>query len=263
MSALAAVPMTENNQGLQRTAFPARCTSKSAVEPRRYLLNGISTMQSLRTFSFLLTLLPLIGACSSTEMVESGAYSDQMSLKGETPESQIIKEGWLEVEVGQLADASEALRKIVSEEAGDIDSTRSQNDRQLSFSLRVPSDRFEAIIGRVSELGNVTSKSLNSRDVSEELVDLDARLKNLIALRDRLRELLTKATKVEEVINVERELTRVQTDIDRFEARNRLLRSRVAKSSLEVTLQQERLYGPLGYAAKGIWWVIEKLFVIR
>jgi hypothetical protein len=68
---------------------------------------------------------------------------------------------------------------------------------------------------------------------------------------------------VEEVLRVEGELTRLQTQIDRTEGRLKRLRSEVELSTLSARFERRRILGPLGYALKGVAWVVEKLFVIR
>ena len=109
----------------------------------------------------------------------------------------------------------------------------------------------------------MTYRDLSSTDVTEEYVDIEARRTNLLALRDRLRALLDRATEVKDVVAIETELNRVQSELDSLDARMKALKGQVDYATLSVHLTRKPILGPLGYAAKGIWWVIEKLFVIR
>ena len=68
---------------------------------------------------------------------------------------------------------------------------------------------------------------------------------------------------VSDVIAVERELARLQTEIDQIEARLRLLRSSVAMSRVSLEIHRPRVLGPVGTVVAGAAWVVEKLFVIE
>lgn len=114
----------------------------------------------------------------------------------------------------------------------------------------------------LSELGSVESRTVSSDDVTQQHQDIGVRLKNARALRSRLRDLLTRATDVEDVLAIERELTRVQSEIESMEFQLRDLDSRIELSRLTVRLQRKRVLGPLGYLGYGIWWGFKKLFVL-
>ena len=122
---------------------------------------------------------------------------------------------------------------------------------------------MDQTLENLSKIGEVTHERKSSRDVTDEVVDIEARLKNLIELRDRFRQLLIKAEKVEEILSIERELSRVQTEIDSIESRKKMLIGNVALSKIDISLNQKTVLGPLGYLAKGLYWTISKLFVIQ
>lgn len=74
---------------------------------------------------------------------------------------------------------------------------------------------------------------------------------------------MERATSVQDVVAVERELSWVQGEIDSMEARLESLRSRVSLSELRLTLEHAQIVGPIGDVGKGVWWAVSKLFVIR
>ena len=78
-----------------------------------------------------------------------------------------------------------------------------------AITIRVPSERFEEALRRVQSLGDVLHRNVSVQDVTEEFRDSEVQLKNERAIRDRLQELLAKATKVEDSLLIERELGRV------------------------------------------------------
>jgi hypothetical protein len=137
-----------------------------------------------------------------------------------------------------------------------------------SLRLRIPTQAFTNVVGAVETLGTVTGRHVETEDVTAQYVDTDARLKNKQVLRDRLRGLLEKATEVKDVLAIETELNRVQSDIDAMEALIKGLKGRVDFATLDLNFQlkkvaPKKILGPLGLLFKGIFWTIEKLFVIR
>ncbi len=122
---------------------------------------------------------------------------------------------------------------------GRIDNWSTRDGTWLEMTLRVPEPRLDETMDRLADLGKVVGRSLRSRDVTEEVIDLEARLRNLQALRDRLRSYLGQALNLEEILKVERELARVQTEIESIEGRLKLLKSQVAMSELEVRVRKK------------------------
>lgn len=106
-----------------------------------------------------------------------------------------------------------------------------------SVQVRVPSARFREALKHMEKLGTVTARSVQVQDVSEEFNDLEVRLKSLRATRDRLEQFLARAKDIQEVLSVERELSRLNGEIDRIEGRMRFLSSRAAFSTITVSLQ--------------------------
>jgi hypothetical protein len=86
----------------------------------------------------------------------------------------------------------------------------------------------------------VVESSTSTQDVTEQVVDLQARLENLRAERERLRELYQRANDTEDVLAVERRLSEVQTEIERTEARLQSLERRVAYSTITVEMREPR-----------------------
>lgn len=105
-----------------------------------------------------------------------------------------------------------------------------------TITVRVPAGRFQDAVAFVERAGEVVDRELRAQDVTEELRDLNIHLDNDEKLRQRLQALLDKADKVEDVLKIEAELTRVTEEIDRTKGRLRYLESQVAMSSVRVEL---------------------------
>jgi hypothetical protein len=116
--------------------------------------------------------------------------------------------------------------------------------------LRVPADQLDALEGEIAKLGSVLTRSSNTNDVTEQAIDLDARLTNLRAEESRLRAFLGKTSKVTELLEVERELSRVRGDIEAMDAQLTYLKRQAARSTLTVTMTEP---GPVVQPAGPTW----------
>ena len=106
-----------------------------------------------------------------------------------------------------------------------------------TITLRVPAKVFKTVIEQLSGLGQVLDRQIEAEDVTEEVADLQLRLKNAQALRDRLLEILGKAAAVKDLLEVEKELTRVRLEIEQLEAQITGLQRRIAYSTIEVRFE--------------------------
>ena len=104
--------------------------------------------------------------------------------------------------------------------------------------IRVPSDQFGATIDQIRQLAtNLPSESLKSDDVTEEFIDLEAHAKTQKALELQFLEIMKQAKKVEEALEVQRQLADVRAEIEKIEGRKRFLENRAALSTITVNLQ--------------------------
>lgn len=175
----------------------------------------------------------------------------------------LIWRGWLGLEVGHVSNTVARITEMTVKAGGHVENVSDEGEASASLVLRVPVNRLSSTMAALEELGTVKHRTVSSEDVTEQYVDTDARLQTMTALRDRLRELLDKAQDVKDILAIEKELGRVQADIDAMQARLKALRGQVDLASIHVSIKRQRILGPLGYAFKGIWWVVEKLFVIQ
>src|SRR5437762_3948346 len=94
--------------------------------------------------------------------------------------------------------------------------SESRDDRTVSVSMRVPEPKLDVALDSLSELGTVTSRSVSSQDVTEETIDVEARIQSLTAERDQLRVLLNRAVAIYDVFTNERQIARVRGYIYRL-----------------------------------------------
>lgn len=175
----------------------------------------------------------------------------------------LIWEAHLSINVDDVHSAAKEIAAITEKDKGLIQNKSDYSDKNLSVTLRIPSDKFKDAVNEISKIGEVTSKSISSEDVTAKYVDIDARVKNKEVLRDRLQKLLDKAKDVKDILMIERELNRVQSDIDSMKAQLKSMKGQADLATVYVNLRRKKIYGPLGYFFKGVFWGLEKLFVIR
>jgi hypothetical protein len=111
--------------------------------------------------------------------------------------------------------------------------------RQATLELKVPAAKYNEAVSALSAIGKVETVNSTAQDIGEEFVDVSARVSNARRLEERLITLLsTRTGKLDEVLRVERELARVREEIERYEGRLRYLSSRVATSTLTITVHE-------------------------
>jgi len=169
----------------------------------------------------------------------------------------------IDVDVENINEAQKKLNGLIKNFGGHIENAHQSESSYYSANLKVPSDKLMATLDAIAKLGDKTSQSINKRDITERFNNNEERLKNLKLFREKMKSLLNRTTKIEEILRIERELNRVQTEIDMIERQLKSMQGSVNMSPIGVTLNEKTIYGPLGYIGNGIWWVVKKLFVIR
>lgn len=184
-------------------------------------------------------------AAKSGEATTGGSSgpSEQIAIR----DRKLIRTGRVRLEVDDFESARNNLTMTVNRYGGYVsDSTqerhRVENDTYLTgrIVLRVPAENFSRMMSETEAAGTVLASQTNVEDVTEQLVDIEARLKNLRAQRDQLRELYQRANDTEDVLAVQRRLSDVQGEIERLEARQQNLRRQVALSTIRVRLEEPR-----------------------
>jgi len=172
----------------------------------------------------------------------SGAETVPMPDQTITP-SMLIRTAQASVEVATLDTGVAGVRALALRVGGYVAdvSVQDGHDQPHSATLevRMPAARFDDALAALRPLGNVESVNVSTADVGEEYVDVNARMDNARKLEERLIGLLAARTgKLRDVLDVERELSRVREEIERYEGRLRYLRARAAVSTISVTVHE-------------------------
>lgn len=217
--------------------------------------------------SILILALFLLSGCSSTGKKSGHALREDASAATNISEQNfgrfIIRSANISLKVNDLPASTARVEDLVADYAGYVVSLNENAKAYARVEVKIPNARLDDFVSQLADFGEVTSKWVSSRDVTEEMIDIDARIKNLVDLRARYRELLAKATKVSEMIEIEQQLSSIQSQLDSIDGRRKSLMGRVEMSDVTITIEEKTVYGPLGYLSKGVFWVVKKLFVIK
>ncbi|CAN5513954.1 hypothetical protein BH18ACT16_BH18ACT16_02820 [soil metagenome] len=155
----------------------------------------------------------------------------------------IIKTGYLKLTVSEdgFSEATQDAVALAGRFSGFVLSTsiEGQDSRSGTLVIRVPSDRFEEFVNEVKDLGDVRSESISGQDVTQEFVDLEARLRNLRAQEAVLLRLFDKASTVAATIRVQSELGRVQLESEQLQGRLRYLEDQTSLATLSITIAEK------------------------
>ena len=154
----------------------------------------------------------------------------------------IIYTGSLTVRVKKAADVDAVAERAIATATGAggfVGSDKRTSDgghTQAALTLRVPADRFTAVVDQLAELGEEESRSIDTQDVTEEVVDLDARLASQQASVNRTRTLLAQAKTIAEIVSVEGELAKREAELASLQAKKRRLGDLTALSTITLML---------------------------
>jgi Domain of unknown function (DUF4349) len=165
----------------------------------------------------------------------------------EAVDRKIIRNGELTLETES---PTEGLRKITAAAESNggfvVTSEFKQNQvapgakpsQTVTVVARVPSSQFAAALEQIRNAGErVVQEKVSGQDVSEEFLDVEARLRNKKALEGQFLEIMKQARKVEDALAVQTQLADVRTEIERLEGRRRFLDNQAALSTITITLQ--------------------------
>ena len=170
------------------------------------------------------------------------AYPADSSYVGE---NYVIKEGSITLKVpeGTLESKVEDLKGDLVYQGAEITDIRynEYGDRlQYTLTVKVPPAKFESINDMLKEAGEVKGMSVNLEDVTQQYVDLETRIRNKEIELGRLYELYNKSEDVEDLLAVEREVSRVETELELLKQQKDRLSSRVELSTIVITVYEDK-----------------------
>lgn len=229
------------------------------------------TRRSLTTW-MLCALLPIVSACAPNSGPDSdlappanfnrpaseapratqadmGAKATQTSLKSEgatanmpdefqSESRMVIREASLKLQTGTPATLLAQATRLAEATGGFVVKSHSEGKghhiKSIDLTMRVPAQDFEPTLTGLRTLGVVLDEHTSGQDVTEEYVDLNARLRAKRQLEDRLLSLLASSNSLDDTLRVEQEVARVRTEIEKMTGRARYLERRASMSTIHL-----------------------------
>jgi hypothetical protein len=174
----------------------------------------------------------------------------------------IIRTGTMSIENESFDETENKAKEIVKNLGGYITNSTAQvnqsGKKQGTLTIRVLADKYDALLAELAKIGKVMNQNISGRDVTEEYVDAEARLKTQRELESRLLQLLAEKTaNLTAVVEVEQKLASVRENIERTEGRMRMLKDQASFSTVTVSLYEPAI---LNTSSGGFFYELERGF---
>jgi hypothetical protein len=187
---------------------------------------------------------PSKGGEEEERLVPAAADGEQDHSENVEPteDRKIVKTGYMTLEVEDIAETINEVTEMADELNGYVVSSyKNEYERGVSgrIIIRVPSEKFEEAFESLRQLAvAVPYETTTAKDVTEEYVDLEAQLGNLLATEAQYLSLLEKAENVEDMLRVQKELSNVRGEIEQIEGRMKYLEQTSETSLIELDLEE-------------------------
>lgn len=155
--------------------------------------------------------------------------------------SQLVRTGSISLDVTDVSRALAAASRITDLALGDVlalsDQTPSSpsDAHNATMQIRVPEDQFDRTLDELGKLGKVQSKSVSAQDISDQLIDASARLRNLRREEADILSIMDRSGNIEQVLNVTQQLSDVRDQIERLDAQLASMKYQVAYSTIDIS----------------------------
>jgi hypothetical protein len=172
---------------------------------------------------------------------ETGGTSQQPSGSFAADQAMIVYSGTLDLEINDLRAAVDQANQLVAGLGGHVassDTTTKDDVDYATVTYRIPAENWDEALAGLRAVGaKVLNETTKSEDVTGQVVDLDARIANARASETALQGIMDRATSIQDVLDVQRELTAVRGDIESMTAQRDQLANRATLATLAVTFE--------------------------
>lgn len=157
-------------------------------------------------------------------------------------DAKIIRTGSVQVTVADVDIATRTARDAIRGMGGYVGASQEQRDDKdlvATITYRIPADRWEEALDAIRKLGTVVAEKTDATEVTGQLIDLDARIRNLKASETALVGYAEKAPKVSDLLEIQARLTDTRGEIERLSAQQAQLTGQVALATLTATFGTE------------------------
>ena len=183
-------------------------------------------------------------ARDSAAVKQTPASQEKKTALSPDAERKQIQTAIIALETTVLAETEKRLLALVAANNGLVESSQvsmnSDSRKEGRFVIRVPQETLVLTVDAIASLpdSKLRSRSVTTQDVTEEYIDVNARLDNLRLQEQRLRQLLAQAATVDEIIKIEAEISKVRTQLDSTTGRLKSLTGRIAMAVITVTISE-------------------------
>lgn len=179
--------------------------------------------------------------------VVSNSKDKEAAANEAKPELKIIKTGNIRFQTDDIQGGFSKIRNATNKYKAYIQSDNSGSDYSSNYrnvTIRIPNNYFDSFIDDISKgVKHFDRKEISAQDVTEEFVDIEARLKAKRTLENRYLEILKKANKISEILEIENELAKIREEIEAAEGRLKYLQNRVSMSTVSIEMYTEKPQG--------------------
>ncbi|QHW30388.1 DUF4349 domain-containing protein [Paenibacillus rhizovicinus] len=178
----------------------------------------------------------------SAEAATGAAYSPAADIADQGFDRKIVYRGNVTMEVKAYDEAQTALRDLIHLSGGYLLNFADQKtaaERGGTYTIKIPASGFDGFLNGLEKIDHVSyQSSAKGTDVTEEYVDLQARLKARQVVETRLLDFMAKATKTADLLQISSQLGDVQTEIEQIKGRIRYLDNNVAFSTIDLRVYE-------------------------
>jgi hypothetical protein len=189
--------------------------------------------------------LPIPTVIMSGDSSKGGDYAYSSAQTTSSSDRMVIMNGYLTLVVDDVSIAMSQITALAGANGGFVISSSLQEDQNrlyASIAFRVDSAKYNETLAALHALAvDIRAESTSGQDVTEQYVDLSARLTNLEASEAQLLELMKMAGDVDDILNVQRELTNTRGQIEQIKGQMQYLEESSALALINVTLEQSKL----------------------
>ncbi|WPE16346.1 DUF4349 domain-containing protein [Candidatus Thioglobus autotrophicus] len=235
------------------------------TQTKSFIIYGLLTLVGLILLVFLSTLNPLLnkaervggGDVSFPSSAISASYISNYSkpLLSIIPAANAVEHGLVLIKTGNLFFSVKNYKKSyksiidsINKFDGYVVDESSYGSNDVNLKIRVPANNFNQlfeILLKEADQERSIRKSINTKDVTEEYMDVESRIKSKKLIEDRYLEILSKATKVSELLEVEKYLGDIRTEIEQVEGRLKYLKNRSNFSTIDLKISEAQKYEKL------------------
>ncbi len=171
---------------------------------------------------------------------DNATTTENNSEVTENIDSKIIKTGDIRYEIKDLNKSFEELNQLIKTNGGFIQNDNSGSRYDYTFRnivVRVPSKNFDKLLEAISkDVAHFDTKTISVSDVTEEFIDIEARLKTKKTLENRYLDLLSKTNKIAEILEIEKSLSQIREEVESVQGRLNYLKNQVSFSTLTIEI---------------------------